>query len=71
VVVKGYVYIRPNVQQGELYVYTLNGSTPNKFFHKDQLPEVIEITKDTKLKIRSYKAGLIDSPILVYNFRVI
>lgn len=54
-----------------MYVYTLDGSTPNKFYHKDQLPEVIEITRDTVLKIRSYKAGMIDSPILVYKFKVL
>lgn len=49
----------------------MNGSMPNKFSQKEPQDDLIYISKDTELKIRSYKAGMVDSPILVYNIKVV
>ena len=69
--VRGHLYLRPQVPPGELFVYTTDQSTPNKFTHREQQSDLIYVSRDTVLKIRSYKPGMVDSPILVYTIYIV
>lgn len=69
-VVRGHLYMRPQVNPGESFVYTLNGSIPNKFERDEQQQDLITISSDCEVKLRSFKPGLIDSPILHYKITI-
>lgn len=71
VTLRGNLHIRPQVGQGEQFVYTMDGSIPNKFFRLEGQIDLITVDEDCQLRLRSYKAGLIDSPILHYKFKVV
>ena len=69
--VRGHLNLRPQVPPGEQFVYTVDGSIPNKFTSKEPQSDLIYIQKNTNLRIRSYKVGMVDSPILTYKITVV
>ena len=70
--VRGYLNLKPEVaQSGESFVYTLDGSTPNKFTLKEPQNDLIDIQESSTLKIRSFMAGRIDSPVMEFEVEVV
>lgn len=69
--VNGHLYLRVQVGNGEYFVYTTDGSIPNRPSLTDIQSDLISVNKTSMIRIRRFKPGMIDSPILEYDITVV